>query len=463
MQYGIVGTPFVDVLRMSRRGFLQLSSAAAAGTLLAACAPVAVDEMTDSEASAQPAPIETDVTVWHQDWDGMNRILAWATETFAEVEPGVTINTQPIGYSDLLAKLLPSIATGNEGDVNYLYTDWVVATDISQIFLEITELAGGRRALEERFFPAAFTAVDAPEGKVFYYPYISGLSDCVLVLNTEHFAAEGADWEQWDDLGVVIEDCKRVTKIDSSGQMTHASWTIKGMMYYYIQTLMYQLGGSPYDQETATFTYNSEEGVAALQFMHDIVHEHRLFDWDFIDNIWQDIANGILSMEGMGSWTYSVIVNQYDLPVEAVVMPSLPDARERALVPSPIGSWALSRRLADDSDKLDAAISFIDMIMSVEGQLQAMEFYSGSLMSPMVYADPRIEETKFGVVSKKCALGVWPVARYAGHHVANPAPAAREVERALTNEIGVEEALANIDAQMQELEDTALERLGRNV
>lgn len=452
--------------RMSRRDFLQASTTAAAGILLAACAPQVEVETTSNEAAEDsamdvPAQLEAEVTVWHQDWDGMNRILEWATGAFAEIELGVTVNLQPIGYSDLLAKLLPSIATGNEGDINYLYTDWVVATDISQIFLEITELAGGRKALEERFFPAAFTAVDAPEGKVYYYPYISGLSDCVLVLNTDHFAAESVDWEQWDDLGVVIEDCKKVTKIDASGQMTHASWTIKGMMNYYVQTLMYQLGGSPYDQETATFTYNSEEGVAALQFLHDIIHEHRLFDWDFIENIFQDMANGILSMEGMGSWTYSVVVNQYDLPVEAVVMPNHPDAQERVLVPSPIGSWALSRRLADEADKLEAAIAFIDLIMSVEGQQQAMEFYSGSLMSPAVYADPRIEETKFGSVSKKCALGVWPVARYAGHHVANPAPAVREVERALINEISVEEALANIDAQMQELEDTALERLGR--
>ena len=102
---------------MSRRNFLQLSSAAAAGAALAACAPVG--DMTGGDMAADmPTQLEAEITVWHQDWDGMNRILAWATETFAEQEPGVTVNTQPIGYGDLLAKLLPSIATGNEGDIN---------------------------------------------------------------------------------------------------------------------------------------------------------------------------------------------------------------------------------------------------------------------------------------------------------------------------------------------------------
>ncbi|MDE0080479.1 MAG: extracellular solute-binding protein, partial [Caldilineaceae bacterium] len=135
--------------KMSRRSFLQISSAATAGAVLAACAPVAGDMTGSDMADDMPDQLEAEITVWHQDWDGMNRILAWATEAFAEVEPGVTVNTQPIGYGDLLAKLLPSIAAGNEGDINYHYTDWVVATDVSQVFLEITDLAGGRNALEE--------------------------------------------------------------------------------------------------------------------------------------------------------------------------------------------------------------------------------------------------------------------------------------------------------------------------
>ncbi len=264
--------------RMSRRSFLQISSAATAGAVLAACAPVAGDMAGGDMADDMPMQLEAEITVWHQDWDCMNRILAWATEAFAEVEPGVTVNTQPIGYGDLLAKLLPSIAAGNEGDINYHYTDWVVATDVSQVFLEITDLAGGRDALEERFFPAAFTAVNAPEGKAYYYPYISGLSDCVLVLNTDHFSEAGGDWTQWSDLGAVINDCLKVRQIDDDGNMTHAAWTLTGMLGLFPQTLMYQLGGAPYDVESATFTYNSEEGIAALQFMHDIIHEHRLFD-----------------------------------------------------------------------------------------------------------------------------------------------------------------------------------------
>jgi hypothetical protein len=45
--------------------------------------------------------------------------------------------------------------------------------------------------------------------------------------------------------------------------------------------------------------------------------------------------------------------------------------------------------------------------------------------------------------------------------VANPGTIHNsEVERALTGEISIDEALQNLDEQMQEIEDVALERLG---
>jgi len=469
---------------VSRRDFLRLGATAAAGAALTACQPrviteqVAVTEevvvketvVVEKEGetvieervvtATPPAQINAEITVWHQDWDGLNRILAWATGAFGEKEPGVDVSLVPIGYGDLVAKLLPAVAAGNEGDVNYLYTDWVSATDISQVFLDITELAGGRSALEERFYPAALTAVDAPEGKVYYYPYISGLTDCVFCLDTDDFSAAGADWEKWADLRVVIEDCKKVTKIDESGKMTHASWSIKSFGGL-LAAIMWQLGGTPFDRETSTFKYNSEEGIAALQFLHDIVYEHRLFDWDFVTDYFQDIANDQLSMVNDGAWTYSVFLNNYDLNMAAIPIPMHPDATENVLSPSPIGSWALSKRLSENSAGLDASMAFVDTIMSVDGQLQAMDFYSGSLMSPEVYADPRIEETQYGAVSKRCAEAVWPIARYPLHHVANPQSLYTEIERALTNEISLQEALANVDEQMQGLEDTALERLNQ--
>jgi hypothetical protein len=52
------------------------------------------------------------------------------------------------------------------------------------------------------------------------------------------------------------------------------------------------------------------------------------------------------------------------------------------------------------------------------------------------------------------------LARYSRDHVANHGPAATELDRAMRQEIGIKEALANMDAYLQEQEDQARERIG---
>ena len=136
--------------KTSRRQFLKVSAGMGAAAMLAACAPVATD-MDAGMADAMEEPI--DLVVWYQDWDGANRIMGWVQPEFEKDHENVTVDLQAIGYGDLLNKMLPSIASGTEGDVMMMYTDWVVATDITRVFLDITDAAGGAAELEEKMWP----------------------------------------------------------------------------------------------------------------------------------------------------------------------------------------------------------------------------------------------------------------------------------------------------------------------
>jgi hypothetical protein len=81
-------------------------------------------------------------------------------------------------------------------------------------------------------------------------------------------------------------------------------------------------------------------------------------------------------------------------------------------------------------------------------------------MTKTVYEDPRINDVKYGLLSKRVAEGMWPVARYTQDHVANHGPAGTELDRAMRQEISISEALTNMDAYLQEQEDAARERIG---
>jgi hypothetical protein len=54
---------------------------------------------------------------------------------------------------------------------------------------------------------------------------------------------------------------------------------------------------------------------------------------------------------------------------------------------------------------------------------------------------------------------MWPIAKFPGDHVANQGPAGTELERAMRKEISIKEALANMDAYLQDQEDQARQRI----
>ncbi|MBV7327944.1 hypothetical protein KFU94_06730 [Chloroflexi bacterium TSY] len=148
-----------------------------------------------------------------------------------------------------------------------------------------------------------------------------------------------------------------------------------------------------------------------------------------------------------------------EVPADNIVTPPLAAATEYVLYPQHVAGWGISKRLVDDASKLEAGLDYALLIVGPDATLQAFEFYSGVAPSKEAYSDPRIEEVKFGTISKRVAEGMWPIARYPQDHVAQQGPARDELDRAMRQEISITEALANMDAYLQEQEDQARERL----
>ena len=70
--------------------------------------PAAAPAGEAGESAAAPAGETVDVVVWYQDWDGANRIMNAAKDARTQSDPNVNLDLQPIGYSDLFAKLPPA-------------------------------------------------------------------------------------------------------------------------------------------------------------------------------------------------------------------------------------------------------------------------------------------------------------------------------------------------------------------
>lgn len=466
--------------KLSRRAFLRLSAGVGAATLLSGCvvttAPPEAAQEEVAAATATPVPEEptpvptaaprlygegsTEVVVWYQDWDGANRIMTAATPPFAEKHPEITVNLQAIGYGDLFAKMLPSIAAGTEGDVMMMYTDWVVGTDVSQVFLDLTDVAGGVDFWREQMWPAAFTAVSTPGEKIFYLPWLAGIRGAALTVNTDHLAEQSIDYLNFKTFEDVIDAGVALTQTDADGKITRAGFSPRSSQYQILWSLIWQLGGDFYDKETGQWSYSTPEGEAAAQILLDIYAESKTVDFELFTSEYEAVSQQLVSIWGDGAWTASVQNDVAGVPADNIVTPMLADAVEEVLYPQHQAGWGLSRRLADDPDKLKTALEFALSLVSPDSTIQAFDFYSGVTMTKAVYEDPRIEQVKYGLMSKRVAEGMWPIARYTQDRVANHGPASTELDRAMRQEISIREALANMDNYLQEQEDEARERIG---
>lgn len=446
---------------LSRRQFLKLSAVAGGAGLLAACAAPAAapSQPASGEAAAPPASGPVNLVVWYQDWDGANRIMDGAKAQREEANPEVTIELTPIGYSDLFAKLLPAIASGTEGDILMMYTDWVVGTDVSQVFLDLTDVTGGTAAMEETMWPAAFTALDAPEGKIFYLPWLAGIRGAVLTVNTEQLAEQGIDHTAFGSWEEVVEAGKALTEKNADGKIVRAGYSIRSSQYPLLWSLIWQMGGEFFDRESGQWMHSTEIGEQAAQLLYDVYHTHQTCDFDLYQSEFEAVSQKLVSIWGDGAWTASVQNDSAGVPADNLVTPRLANAVADVLYPQHIAGWGLSKRLADTGNKLDAALEFAQFIVGPDSLIQAFDSYSGVCMTKTVYEDPRIEAVKYGLMSKRVAEGMWPIARFAGDHVANHGPASTEFERALRQEISITEALANMDAYLQDQEDQARERI----
>ena len=468
--------------RLSRRLFLKLAAGASATAVLAACAgrSARTDELAAAESAENPTsgaePRETEPTeethsrvfgsgpieieVWYQEGDGANALLHRVGEAYAEEHEDATINLQAISYSDLFFGLLPAIAAGDEGDILMMWTNWIVGTDITQVFLDITEPLGGYARFVEGFWEAPLGIVDAAKERVFYLPWLAGGRGSTISVNRDQLAEEGIDPLDFNTWEEVIDAGKRLTRRDAAGMMARAGYAVNASQPCLLYNIIWELGGRMYDKATGTWSWYSDEGVEGVRRLYDTYWTDETSSYDLYANEFQGVREGLISIWGEGAWTASVHAQTAGIRADNIVTPRIADGVTDDLYPDHIEGWGLSRRLADEWDKLVIALDFALTVVGPDATIPFLDDQSSLCMSKEVYEDPRIEWVAYGPMSKRVAMAMWPRARYNGDHVGDMGPAYDALDRALRKEISAEEALQSMDAYCQEQEDAARDHVG---
>jgi multiple sugar transport system substrate-binding protein len=365
------------VQRGTGRRARALATLAAAGLVITACSGGGGGSSGDTST----------VTVTYQQFGGSHvqeQFLTGVKAEFEKVNPGVTINLQPITASenDYYTKLQLQMRTPKTSpDVVYEDT-FLINSDIEAGYLRPLDDQLGSWSEWNQFTDTAKGAARALDGKTYGVP--DGTDTRAIWFNKEIFAKAGlpADWQPktWDDLLTAA----RTIKAKVPGVIPFNIYAGKGLgeatSMQGFEMLLYGTGATLYDNNAKKWVIGSKGFTDSLQFLKTVYDEklgptpQQVLDPNWNNNVSQQlIPKGQVAISVDGSW-----VSHNWLPGDANPWPQWNTVMGNAAMPtqegqapgkvSMSGGWTWS--IPKNAGNPDKAWKFIKLISDREHQLK---------------------------------------------------------------------------------------------
>lgn len=266
---------------LSRRDFLRFTGLASVGLIAAACAPSAsptsapaptekpAGQATEAPATAAPAGPKVAIEVWHgftaQDADTFVRLVG---QYFTPNHPNIEVKCTPDSYED---KLLPAISGGNPPDASFgsVY-DAILLWGVQGALVDLQPLVDKDKMDLGIFVPAGLEPLQY-KGKTYGLPFVN--YNVGFYWNKTLFKEANLDPERppkdWTEL---VDYAKKLTKKDSSGNITQLGW-MPVRDHYTLAELALANGGHMFDKANNLITANDPKVVAAMEWDYNLAKE----------------------------------------------------------------------------------------------------------------------------------------------------------------------------------------------
>lgn len=261
--------------RISRRRFLQLGGLGLGTLALAACVPAAPSTAGDEAAAMEPVVIRFHGRTGVQGDHFIERARA-----FEEENPGIQIKEELFPHAEYHQKMEVLLAGQTIGD-----TFWTVLLSglyhryaNQGVLLALDDLIAADDYDTSVFFPESLVAA-SHEGSLYSLPWICHPGRVGCYYNKQLFADNNleeppvdGDWTFEDLLSaaqVLTQDTDGDGQIDQFGMQP-------GRDPFSLLVWVRGNGGELYGDEGNTSLLDSEESLAAIQFVYDLMHTHNV-------------------------------------------------------------------------------------------------------------------------------------------------------------------------------------------
>ncbi len=298
---------------------------AVAGLLLAlaGCAREAVEQPGPGG-----APVATDakakVRFLAMEYDTNTRpFMQKLAEKFEAANPDIDLNIEVIDWDAGFQKLSTLVNADNAPDLANIATIWLpefVSLDVVQPMEEFVS-----DEMRERFIPKTLRGASY-QAKLYGLPI--AVSARALYCNSTLLAAAGEQPPAtWDDLLRVARKCHDP---DSGifGFGVQGAKTETDVYWYYF---LWANGGRILSEDRSKATFNSPEGVEALQFVVDLIHKYKVTQPDTTAYDREDLQPlfkaGKLAMVITGPWFWGML--EKDVPDLEYELAPIPRRKEQ--------------------------------------------------------------------------------------------------------------------------------------
>ena len=296
------------------------------------------------------------LTFWNY-WDGNNgEAVQTLIDRYNEAHPEVYIENVFIGWGELLPKLQIAVAGGDTPDMAAADMAWMPLLAHSGSLMPLSDMIAAASEPMDDFYPALMD-VNTYDGVQYGLPVST--NNLELFINTDLFEAAGLDPATppttWDELKDAAVACAN----PEEGIVGMELFTQPGEgLTWQFQVYLWQAGGDFLTEDLSAAAFNSDAGVAALEYWLDLINSgaYALSSWGLF-------GQGQACMVMDGTWMVGIWAGSAPFEWTTAPMPYPADGE-----PATNMGGEHMFIMTDDEAKQQAAWDFMAWFTSAEVQ-----------------------------------------------------------------------------------------------
>ena len=429
-------------------------------TLLAACggAPAAAPA-TGGEQAAAGGGEKVTLRVWSHQNPSFIQANEAVIAKFMEQNPDIEVTYEQFEYEQFIQALQTSMQAGTEADVIEMFGSWVCSYASGGRLAEVPVDVMSYTEAQELFFAAPLDGYYC-DGKLYGLPNEFNLEVGGALVSPALFEGKDVPYPPvWDTMDTLREQAAKLSEFDGDTMIRAGHHFVggDGLPFLLLEGILEQ-GGTYFAEDGKHFNFDTPEAVATIQLLVDMAQKDKLVDPVLFNGEanqpYDGFFAGVVASSFIGSWAAGQgLVNYPDFEFDYVNTPILFGTQRKFAADA---GWG--KVVSANSANQEAAWKLVEFMAAEQENALTFNGTTGTIPALKALVDnpqglleqaPWVEPT-FKLLPDGEYLGNVTDRDKLFYEIIYPA-----VLQALQGSMSAEEAAQTIQAQANEMVDTA--------